>query len=87
MNATENQRFLEHKASQAKTEIILDLENDMEVITNENLSSISQMYVYDQNGNRHKFCDIYSEFKTIFVFVRVWNINFLGNTFLKINLF
>jgi hypothetical protein len=71
MNATENQRFLEHKASQAKTEIILDLENDMDTITNDDLSSISQMYVYDQNGNRHKLSDIYSEFKTIFVFVRV----------------
>jgi hypothetical protein len=87
MNAAENQRFLEHKASQAKTEIILDLENDMETITNENLSSISQMYVYDQNGNRQKFCDIYSQFKTIFVFVRVWSIHFAEITILKINLF
>ena len=72
MNSTENQRFLEHQASGMKTEIILDLENDTrQTLTNYDVDSISQMHVYDEAGNRHKLCDIYSEFKTIFVFVRV----------------
>jgi hypothetical protein len=32
---------------------------------------INELYVYDENGNRHKFGDLYKDYLTIFVFVRV----------------
>ena len=71
MFGTGNYEFLEKKAAETQTEIILDLENDAEVISSDDLNAISQMYVYDHLGNRHKMNDIYADFKTIFVFVRV----------------
>lgn len=71
MNATENQQFLEKRAAETQTEIILDLENDNRSLSSTDLIGISEMFVYDEVGNRHRICDLWKDFKTIFVFVRV----------------
>lgn len=34
---------------------------------------INELYVYDENGNRHKFGDLHKDYTTIFIFVRVRN--------------
>jgi hypothetical protein len=54
-----------------RTDHIIDLEKDD--ILNEilDINSISNMHVYDEVGNRHTIGDIWAEFKTIFIFVRV----------------
>ena len=54
------------------TDHIIDLEKDDILNENLDISSISNMHVYDEAGNRHIIGDIWSEFKTIFVFVRVY---------------
>lgn len=53
------------------TDHIIDLEKDDILNENLDITSISNMHVYDEVGNRHIIGDIWSEFKTIFVFVRV----------------
>ncbi len=52
-------------------ETVIDLDKDDSLSDNVDLNSISHMHVYDEVGNRHAMADIWSEFKTIFVFVRV----------------
>ena len=71
MNPTENHQFLQKNTTESQAEIVLDLENDADSLSSDAINSISQMYVYDHAGNRHKLSDIYAEFRTIFVFVRV----------------
>ena len=72
---------LESKKSGATgAETIIDLDADDKVLTTEDLNAISAMCIYDELGNRHKIGDIWAEFKTIFVFIRVifWKMVFLN---------
>ena len=70
MNPIGNQSELERlKTSETQTETVLDLENDEKLSIN--LNEISNLMVYDEIGNPHKMSDVWAEFKTIFVFVRV----------------
>ena len=48
----------------------IDLEADT-LLKNEEFKSISGYFVYDENGNRTTLAELSSEFKTIFIFIRV----------------
>lgn len=52
-------------------ETVINLDNDVKMLTNYDLDSIANLVVFDERGNRHPMCEIWTEFKTIFVFVRV----------------
>ncbi len=67
------QQLSQSKATtiETQTEHVIDLEDDTKILSNYDLQAISNLLVYDEVGNRHKIGDIWSEFKTIFVFVRV----------------
>jgi hypothetical protein len=70
MNPIGNQSELERlKTTETQTETVLNLENDEKLSIN--LNEISNLIVYDEIGNLHKMSDVWAEFKTIFVFVRV----------------
>lgn len=68
---------LQHDVDQAeqseplRSEITIDLEGDFKLLSHEDLNKIGQFCVYDEAGNRHAMSEIWTEFKTIFVFVRV----------------
>lgn len=54
-----------------RSEISIDLEGDFKLLSHEDLDKIGHFCVYDEAGNRHAMSEIWTEFKTIFVFVRV----------------
>ncbi len=79
MNPIANQNEQERlKNSETQTETVLNLENDEKLSIN--LNEISSLVVYDEIGNPHTMSDVWAEFKTIFVFVRV-RISFLSLIF------
>jgi hypothetical protein len=67
----ETKKFLNENQFE-KTDHIIDLEKDETFNESLDIGSISNMQVYDEVGNRHTIADIWSEFKTIFIFVRVF---------------
>lgn len=55
-----------------RCEVLIDLEDEnAQVLTPEDLEKIGNYFVYDEVGQRYQISSICSEFKTIFVFVRV----------------
>jgi hypothetical protein len=64
-------------ASPEKITTVIDLEQDGRILTTQDLNDIGNILIYDEVGNRHRIGDIWSEFKTIFVFVRVNTISLL----------
>ncbi|CAF0728004.1 unnamed protein product [Brachionus calyciflorus] len=67
----ENQKFFEKKAAES-SEFVIDLDNDQsqENLSPQKLVEIGDCFVYDEAGNRFTMNQLWSEFKTIFVFVR-----------------
>lgn len=59
------------EADNKRTQISIDLEGDFKLLSHEDLTRIGQLCVFDESGNRHSMSDLWSEFTTIFVFVRV----------------
>lgn len=65
----ENRKFFEQKA--ATTEFVINLDGDEPRMTSARLKEIADCVVYDEIGNRITMNQLWSEFKTIFIFVRV----------------
>lgn len=59
------------KNETSRTEFSIDLEDDYKILTSEDLKRIGDYFVYDESGNRHQMSELWAEFKTIFIFVRV----------------
>ncbi len=49
-----------------------DHKTSAHVITKEELEKIGNFCVYDEAGNRYQMGNIWADFKTVFVFVRVY---------------
>lgn len=67
----QNQIFTPSKSMstcETQTDVVIDL--DGTTLTTDDLNEISYKFVWDEKGNRHQMGQIWSEFKTIFVFVR-----------------
>jgi hypothetical protein len=56
------------------TVINLEQDNGNRLLSARDLNELGKLLIYDELGNRHQISDIWSEFKTIFVFVRVRNL-------------
>ena len=63
---SENEKFLETKAA----EVVIDLDAQDDE-SNFDLNLIKNLVVYDETGQRHPLESVWSDFKTILVFVRV----------------
>ena len=62
---SENEKFLETKAA----EVVIDLDAQDDE-SNFDLNLIKDLVVYDETGQRHTLESVWSDFKTILVFVR-----------------
>ena len=51
-----------------------EIELERDDVTQDEMREVGEFLVYDENGNRHKLSDLSSEFKTVFVFIRVSHI-------------
>ena len=73
--STETEKFVINnkinEIQKQQSQVSIDLEEEPEVLDKNVLESISNMFVYDEVGNRHQIADLWSDFKTIFIFVRV----------------
>lgn len=58
-------------ATDTQVSIDVELERDFKVLSYNDLIKIGQFCVFDDTGNRHAMSDLWTEFKTIFIFVRV----------------
>lgn len=57
--------------NEIKSDVVIDLDENAESkLTGNEMNSVSGYVIYDELGNRHTMGEIWSEFKTIFVFVR-----------------
>lgn len=71
---SENETFISKNTIDAfnqQSQVSIDLEEEPGFVTNIDLEAISNMFVYDEIGNRHQISELWSDFKTIFIFVRV----------------
>ncbi|RNA35559.1 thioredoxin AAED1 [Brachionus plicatilis] len=66
----ENKKFFEQKAAVPPSQFIINLDGDEPKLTTSRLKEIGECFVYDEVGNRHTMSELWSEFRTIFVFVR-----------------
>ncbi len=63
--------------TQTQTDFVIDLDQSMNNdLTSNYMNAISNYAVFDELGNRHTMGELWSEFKTIFVFVRVSELTF-----------
>lgn len=67
----ENKKFFEHKAATTPTDFVINLEGNEPKLSPNLLKDIGECVIYDEVGNRHTMNELWSEFKTIFVFLRV----------------
>lgn len=58
--------------AESHKDISIDLEEiESATLTSDDLNKIGSFFVYDEKGLRLQMSELWSEFKTIFVFVRV----------------
>lgn len=76
----ETNKFKDDNIFDKQTHVI-DLEKDDILTESFDINLISNLHVYDEVGNRHTMGDIWAEFTTIFIFIRV-NILLLMNRFI-----
>jgi hypothetical protein len=73
--ASENEKFFEIKAASVMSEhseVSLDLEAEQaSYLSSQDLQDIAHKFVYDHLGNRYELQELWSDFKTIFIFIRV----------------
>ena len=52
--------------------IVIDLDKETDkLVDNVDMNAVGKLMVYDENGNRHSMEDLWKDYKTIFIFVRV----------------
>ena len=68
---TEQQVLLTNTNESSNQNCYIDMGNETKLLSDFDFVAISSYVVYDENGNKHTIADLSSEFKTIFVFVRV----------------
>lgn len=57
--------------NQVETETVIELDDTRALLSSYSLNEIKDMIVYDEVGNRHSLGELWKEFKTIIIFVRV----------------